>query len=135
MNYLLDTNVCILYLNNSHAGITDKLKSIKPSDVGLCQIVKAELVFGAYKSQRQTENLKLLEKFFAQFTSLRFNDSAVETYGEIRSELAKAGQPIGPNDLIIAAIAIAHDVTLITNNTREFGRIPQLKLEDWTQET
>lgn len=131
MKYLLDTNVCIVYLNDSHAPVVQKLKSIKPSDVFLCQIVKAELVYGAYKSSRQQDNLALLEQFFSQFVSLPFNDKAVEAYGQVRAKLAKIGNLIGPNDLIITAIAIAHDVTLVTNNVREFSRVSQLKIEDW----
>ena len=131
MKYLLDTNVCIVYLNDSYAPVVQKLKSIKPSDVFLCQIVKAELAYGAYKSTRQAENLALLEQFFSQFVSLPFNDKAVEAYGQVRAKLAKIGNLIGPNDLIVAAIAIAHDVTLVTNNVREFSRVSQLKIEDW----
>lgn len=135
MSYLLDTNACIMYLNNSNAQIVDKIKGTKSSDIYLCQIVKAELTFGAYNSTRQSDNLALLEKFFAQFTSLLFNDEAVDVYGKIRAALAKAGEPIGPNDQIIAAIAIAHNVTLVTNNTKEFSRIASLKSEDWMQDT
>ena len=131
MRYLLDTNVCIVYLNDSHAQVVQKLKTIKPHDLFLCQIVKAELVYGAYKSSRQAENLALLEQFFSQFNSLPFDDNAVEVYGQIRTKLAKIGKPIGPNDLIIASIAVAHDVTLVTNNVREFSRVSRLKIEDW----
>ncbi len=131
MKYLLDTNVCIVYLNDSHAHVVKKLKDLKPDDLFLCQMVKAELIYGAYKSSRQVENLALLEQFFSQFTSLPFDDKAVEIYGEIRAKLAKIGKPIEPNDLIIASIAIAHDVTLVTHNVGEFSRVSQLKIKDW----
>ena len=85
----------------------------------------------AYKSARRQENLALLKHFFGQFASLPFNEEAAETYGRIRAELAAQGTPIGPNDLIIAAIALAHKVTLVTHNTREFGRVHGLQIEDW----
>jgi len=131
MRYLLDTNICIVYLNDRHAQVVQKLKDMKPQHLFLCQIVKAELVYGAYKSSRQAENLALLELFFNQFQSLPFNDDAVDIYGEIRANLAKTGRPIGPNDLIIASIAVAHNATLVTHNVREFSRISQLNIEDW----
>ncbi len=105
--------------------------NLRPGDVFLCQIVKAELYYGAYKSSRREQNLALLHRFFAQFQSLPFNNVAVEMYGDIRNELAKCGTPIGPNDLIIAATALAHKVILGTHNTREFNRVPGLLIEDW----
>ena len=83
------------------------------------------------KSARMTENLALLDELFADFTSVPFDDNAARRYGEIRSDLAREGTPIGPNDLIIAAIASVHDLTLITHNTREFNRVTGLNLEDW----
>lgn len=131
MRYLLDTNICIVYLNDSHTQVVQHLKAIKPHNLFLCQIVKAELVYGAYKSSRQVENLALLERFFSQFKSLPFNDDAVDAYGQIRAKLTKMGKPIGPNDIIIASVAVAHDITLVTNNVRGFSRIPHLKIENW----
>lgn len=80
--------------------------ALRKEDVALCQIVKAELYYGAYKSLRREENLALLVKFFSLFVSLPFDDAAAETYGRLRAELTRRGTPIGPNDLIIAAIAI-----------------------------
>ncbi|MEM7534557.1 MAG: type II toxin-antitoxin system VapC family toxin [Chloroflexota bacterium] len=131
--YLLDTNICIAYLNNSNVNVVYQLKNISPNDVYLCQIVKAELMYGACKSKstRQAENIARAERFFRQFKSLPFDNKSVATYGRIRANLNKIGKPIGPNDLIIASIAVAHDVTLVTHNIREFSRIPQLKYVDW----
>lgn len=74
----------------------------------------------------------LLKRFFGQFASLSFNDQATESYGRIRTALAVRGTPIGPNDLIIAAIAVAHNAMLVTHNAREFSRVPGLQVEDWS---
>jgi tRNA(fMet)-specific endonuclease VapC len=131
MIYLLDTNVCIQFLNSRNTAVQKHLMALRKEDVALCQIVKAELYYGAYKSLRREENLALLVKFFNQFVSLPFDDAAAETYGRLRAELTRRGTPIGPNDLIIAAIAITQDLTLATHNTSEFGRVPGLLLIDW----
>jgi tRNA(fMet)-specific endonuclease VapC len=129
--YLLDTNACIRILNNSSATLVNHLQGEKPGDVFLCSVVKAELIYGAYHSQRPADNLRVLGKFFAPFTSLPFDDPCSSAYGRIRSDLAKLGTPIGPNDLMIAAIALSNKLTLVTANTKEFGRIPGLSLENW----
>jgi tRNA(fMet)-specific endonuclease VapC len=94
-------------------------------------VVKAELYFGARKSQRVDHNLRLLEAFMAPMQSLPFNDRCAEEYGVIRAQLSAVGSPIGPNDLMIAATARAYDATLVTNNTREFARVTGLRMVDW----
>jgi len=132
MTYLLDTNACIAYLNDRNSMVARRLMTVNPGEAFLCQVVKAELYFGAYKSSRREQNLALLQSFFGQFASLPFDDQAAEAYGRLRAELAACGTPIGPNDLIIAAIALAHGATLVTNNTREFNRVPDLRMEDWS---
>ncbi|MCP3994882.1 MAG: type II toxin-antitoxin system VapC family toxin [bacterium] len=131
MTYLLDTNACIAILNDQDSAVARKLATVPQSDVALCQIVKAELYFGAYKSRRTRENLRLLRTFQRQFSSLPFDDRAVKIYGRIRQDLERLGQLIGPNDLIIAAVTISHGAVLVTNNTKEFGRVRDLRLEDW----
>jgi tRNA(fMet)-specific endonuclease VapC len=130
--YLLDTNACIAYLNDRNSMVARRLMAARPDEVFLCQIVKAELYYGAYKSSRREQNLALLQHFFGQFASLPFDDRAAEAYGRLRAELAARGTPIGPNDLIIAAIAVAHGATLVTCNTREFSRVSDLQVEDWS---
>jgi tRNA(fMet)-specific endonuclease VapC len=80
---------------------------------------------------RRKSNLKLLARFFQRFTSLHFDDNAAEQYGILRSTLEKQGTLIGPNDLLIAYIALANNVTLVTHNTNEFQRVPSLQMEDW----
>jgi tRNA(fMet)-specific endonuclease VapC len=129
--YLLDTNACIRILNDTSPSLVQRLASHTPSEIRLCSIVKAELLYGARHSQRVTENLKLLTRFFAPFVSLPFNDRCAEHYGQIRAEMVQAGTLIGPNDLLIAAIARAYDLTLVTHNLEEFGRVRDLRLEDW----
>jgi tRNA(fMet)-specific endonuclease VapC len=129
--YLLDTNACIRILNDTSPSLVQRLASHTPSEIRLCSIVKAELLYGARHSQRVAENLKLLTRFFAPFVSLPFNDRCAEHYGQIRAEMVQAGTLIGPNDLLIAAIARAYDLTLVTHNLEEFGRVRDLRLEDW----
>jgi tRNA(fMet)-specific endonuclease VapC len=129
--YLLDTNVCIRILNDSSAQLSDRLRQRRPEEVFLCSAVKAELVYGAYRSVRVAENLRLLVRFFQPFISLPFDDNCVDLYGRIRSDLERIGAPIGPNDLTIAATAMAHDLTLVTGNVREFERVVGLAIENW----
>lgn len=131
--FLLDSNVCIHLLNEKSYNIERNFRLHAPADIFLCSIVKAELLYGARHSQRVSENLQRLMLFFAPLGSLPFDDRCAEEYGLVRASLAEQGQIIGPNDLLIAAIARAHDATLITHNVGEFGRIPNLKLADWEE--
>lgn len=131
--YLLDSNVCIHLLNERSPKIKQNFRSHSPADIFLCSIVKAELYYGARHSQRVSENLQRLKLFFVPLGSLPFDDRCAEEYGLVRASLAEQGTIIGPNDMLIAAIARANDATLITHNTREFSRIPSLKLEDWEE--
>jgi len=131
MTYLLDTNTCIKYLNGKSENIRQRLETLQPQDIVLCSVVKAELFYGAMKSANPQKNLAKLQPFVSRFVSFPFDDVAAEVYGRIRADLEKLGTPIGPNDLLIAAISIANDVTLVTHNTREFSRVAGLKLEDW----
>lgn len=129
--FLLDTNTCIELLNRRHAGVIARFGQLHPDDIALCSIVKSELLYGARHSQRVQANLQLLAQFFAPLPSLPFDDRCAEAAGLIRTDLAIQGAPIGPNDLLIAATARAHDAVLVTHNTREFMRVSGLRLEDW----
>lgn len=131
--YLPDTNACIGFLKNRRA-VVERWRERDPQDIRLCAPIKAELLYGARKSQRTVQNLAILERFLAPYLSLPFDDRCAEEYGLIRADLARAGRPIGAGDLFIAAIAIAHDLTLVTHNTGEFSRVAGLKLEDWEQD-
>jgi tRNA(fMet)-specific endonuclease VapC len=129
---LLDSNVCIKILNGD-VKIGSRLTRLPPEEIALCSIVKAELVFGALKSKLGTRNTSRYERFMRPYTTFAFDDSCVRKYAEIRLHLEnlKPAQGIGPNDLLIASIALTHDLTPVTHNIHEFSRIPDLKLEDW----
>lgn len=131
MTYLLDTDICIDYLRGSNAVVRDRLWACSPNDVCLCSVVKAELLFGAHNSQQVAANLRRLRDFFEPFQSAFFDDGAAEVYGSLRSHLRREGTEIGSNDLMIAATAVALDVTLVTHNRSEFERVPGLRLADW----
>lgn len=129
--YLLDTNACIRILNGTSPSLAERLRFIPRSQLRLSSVVKAELLYGARKSSRVAENLRLLERFFDSIASLPFDDGCAEEYGLLREELDRAGTPIGANDMLIAATARAHHAILVTHNVREFSRVADLRLEDW----
>jgi tRNA(fMet)-specific endonuclease VapC len=128
--YLLDTNACIRVLNGS-AQVATQFRRHRRSDIRLCSVVKAELLFGARRSARAPENLRLLARFFEPFSSLPFDDECAERCGVIREQLSRAGRPIGQNDLLIAAIAVTHDLELVTHNVSEFSQVIGLRIVDW----
>ena len=131
MTYLLDTNVCIAYLNGRSSNVVQRLRDVSPSEIAVCSVVKAELFFGAMRSRNPARTLARQRVFLDQFISFPFDDRSAEFYASIRATLAARGTPIGPNDLLIAAIARAHNLTLVTANVREFGRIEGLQIENW----
>jgi tRNA(fMet)-specific endonuclease VapC len=133
VTYLLDANACIELLRGRNTAIATKLATINPQKVAVCSVVKAELFFGAYRSANPDKALVTVKAFLDNFHTLPFDDQAAEIYGEIRAFLTKTGNIIGPNDLLIAAIALAHNVILVTHNTDEFSRVPNLKIEDWEE--
>jgi tRNA(fMet)-specific endonuclease VapC len=107
------------------------MRSRRPGEITIPEMVRAELIYGAWKSKRREENLRKVEAFLAPFTRLPFVGEAVEHYGEIRAGLETFGEVIGPYDLIIAATARSCGGVLVTNNVNEFSRVPGLKVEDW----
>ena len=131
MSTLLDTNVCVAFLNGTDNALRDRLLAHAPEELCLCSVVKGELLYGARNSAKVADNLRKLERFFAPFESLPFDDEAAEWYGTIRAQLRRDGAPIGGNDLLIAAIARAKDATLVTRNQSEFRRVPGLRVEVW----
>jgi len=135
MTYLLDTNTCIRYLNGASASVKMQLSNVDENDVALCSVVKAELYYGVFKSARPQENMDRLRRFVARFVSVPFDDAAAERYGEIRQVLERQGKLIGPNDLMIASVALANNMELVTHNTNEFLRVPGLHVVDWETET
>ena len=132
MTYLLDTNACIAILRDRGSNVARRLMQEPSGTEALCSIVKAELFYGAHKSQQPAQTLSKLERFVAIFHSYAFDDATAAVYGRTRADLAAQGTLIGPNDLMIAAIALANNLTLVTHNTREFARVSGLSLEGWT---
>jgi tRNA(fMet)-specific endonuclease VapC len=131
MIYLLDTNVCITYLRGKDALLKQRVNAQSPANVGLCSIVLGELYYGAALTNQPARNKAGVQSFVQQFRSLPFDDSAAECFGDLRAHLAKLGTPIGPYDLMLAAVALSNRLTLVTHNTKEFGRVPGLPLDDW----
>ena len=131
MTWLLDTNACIRYLNGRSPKLRAKFDGTDPAEICVCSVVKAELFFGAATTNDPVKTLANQRLFLARFSSLPFDDSAAEYYGEIRSDLTRRGLMIGPNDMMIAAICRANNVTLVTHNVSEFGRVPDLAIDDW----
>jgi len=130
--YLLDTNICIYIINNNPKHVVERIKSLKPPQIKLSSISMAEMGYGVSKSRDRDKNRQALIHFASAFDIIEFNDNDAEVYGLIRAELEKKGQIIGPYDMQIAAQAISRDLILVTNNTSEFSRISNIKLENWT---
>ena len=131
MSLLLDTNICIVWLNGADPTLRKTIERAPVGDLFLCSVVKAELLYGARKSGRVSQNLERLETFFSGMLSLPFDDEAAEVYGTVRAQLERQGTLLGPNDLMIAAIALATDNTLVTRNDREFRAVVGLRVQVW----
>jgi tRNA(fMet)-specific endonuclease VapC len=132
MTHLLDSNACIELLRNPVSSpVSIRVQAAPLGSVVVCSIVVAELLFGALRSKDPSKTWPQVVAFLSQFVSLPGDDKAAEHYARIKAHLAAIGQPIGPNDLHIAAIARANGLTLVTHNTAEFGRVPGLAIEDW----
>lgn len=131
MRYLLDTNVCVMYLNGRSLLVRQRLRAVDLKVVAVCSVVKAELFYRAWRSTNPEQALAKQQRFLEAFESLPFDDRSAEIAGQIRAQLAALGTPIGSNDLLIAALALANNLTLVTHNTSEFSRIEALLIEDW----
>lgn len=131
MTYCLDTNTIVYFLKGTHGGIRERLAELQPQEVSVSEVVVAELFFGVQRSQRKKSNLGKVTAFLAPVRRLAFDEKVSPHYAEIRADLTDRGEMIGPNDLLIAATARAHGLTLVTHNTGEFSRVTGLKLEDW----
>ncbi|NUN96474.1 MAG: type II toxin-antitoxin system VapC family toxin [Candidatus Omnitrophica bacterium] len=131
MIHLLDTNVCVALLRGFRKSVVRELSQLNQSEVALCSVVKAELYYGALASANPERSLEILREFYSGFLCFPFDDSAAEAYGPLRKVLSQTGKLIGPNDLLIAAIALCRGATLVTHNTGEFSRIPGLHIVDW----
>jgi tRNA(fMet)-specific endonuclease VapC len=130
--YMLDTDTCSYILKRSSEAVSSRLRKVAVADVCMSVITKAELLFGVEVSPRQSRDAIALEAFLRHVTVLAFAEEAAAYYARIRADLKKRGAMIGANDLFIAAHAHSLRLVLVTKNTREFGRIQGLKLENWT---
>ena len=131
MTYLLDTDTCIYWLRNRQS-VRERVREVGWNQISICVITVAELYYGAYNSNRVTENLARAEFFIQNLPVLPLNDTALRRFGELKAELRRTGQPIADFDLLIASVALAESYILVTNNTRHYDRIPELQLENWT---
>jgi tRNA(fMet)-specific endonuclease VapC len=133
MKYLLDTNICIYIIKKKPESVIKRFQKLKPDSVAISSITLSELYFGVAKSSRPNENMIALQEFISPLDILDFTNSDAIVYGKIRNSLEKKGAPIGSMDLLIASIAKNQDLILVTNNTKEFSRITDLKIENWVE--
>ena len=132
MRYLLDTNTIIFALKDAQGRSALRIGQASHSDVAICAVVEAELYHGATKYDRPTRREAGLDAFLAPFQSLPFDSICVPHYARIRDHLERQGNVIGGNDLLIAAIALTHDLAVVTHNCGEFDRVPGMRVEDWS---
>jgi len=132
MKYMLDTNICIYLIKQNPAKVLKHFKSHAIGDIGISSITLAELRYGVFKSQHIEKNQQALDEFILPLEIAGFDEKAAQEYGAIRAELERAGKPIGSMDMLIGAHAHALGVTLVTNNTKEFKQIKNLKIVDWS---
>lgn len=133
MQYLLDTNICIYLIKQKPPKVLARFQTLDLSDIGISSITVAELEYGVCKSQQQEKNRNALMQFLIPLEIVEFDQAAATLYGSIRSDLESRGLVIGAMDMLIAAHALSLDVTLVSNNVREFSRIANLSLENWAE--
>jgi len=131
MKYMLDTNICIYIIKKKPEKIFQVFSTLNVGDICISSITYAELQYGIFKSQHKEKNKIALINFLAPIDILNFTDKAAVCYGEIRAVLEKKGQIIGAYDLLIAAHALSEGFSLVTNNIKEFSKIPRIKLLNW----
>ena len=127
---LLDTNTCIYIINNRPPNVLEKFRKYKAGEIGISSIAASELAYGVAKSG-SIKNRKALDMFLAPMQILPFDSQCLWFYADLRASLEKQGLSIGPMDSLIAAHALSIDGTLVTNNIKEFMRVPKLKLDNW----
>jgi len=133
MRYLLDTNICIYLIKKRSERIARELERQTVGDVGISTITLAELYHGAARSESRDRAYAALEQFLIPVVIAPFDAAAAKTYGEIRASLQRAGSLIGPLDMLIAAHALSINVAVVTNNEREFRRVPRLTVVNWVR--
>ena len=133
IRYLIDTNICIYIMNKRPIGIIHKFKLFDVGEIGVSTITVSELQYGVSKSKNRRLNKQRLEEFLFPLEILPYDEIAATIYGDIRVQLEKRGEPIGPLDLLIAAHALSRNLVLLSNNEKEFKRVKNLKVENWVK--
>ena len=128
---MLDTNICIYIIKQKPPDVIERFYQTEISQIGISSITLSELLYGVSKSSKPEQNQIALTQFIAPLDIVSYDDEAAQYYGELRAHLEKQGRPIGSLDMLIAAHALSIDCTLITNNEREFIRVPHLKIDNW----
>ena len=132
--YMLDSDVCINCMRGKNKEVFERIISLTPANFKIPSIVLAELWFGVEHSNSKEANSSVLEVFLHDFSIAPFDERCAKAYSKIREHLQTSGKLIGPNDMLIAATAIANDATLVSNNIREYSRVPNLQVESWSVE-
>lgn len=132
MRYMLDTNICIYIIREKPIKVLKKLRTFDLSDIIISAITHSELEYGVAKSSHREENREALIKFLTPLEIVPYDDKAAADYGQIRTHLERRGAVVGAMDMLIGAHARSIPVTLVTNNLKEFKRIPGLRAENWT---
>ena len=133
MTYMLDTNICIYAMKQKPEKVLQRFKQEINNGICISSITLAELEYGMKRSSDPAKNEQALLRFLAPLDVLPFESAAASEYGAIRAYLQQQGTPIGPLDMLIAGHAKAEDLILVTNNVREFERVPALKIENWAE--
>jgi len=131
MKYLLDTNICIYLIKKKPPHLKDRFAALQVGDVAISTITQSELQYGIEKSSNPEKNQAALDHFLLPLTILEYDQQAARAYGKIRSALERKGQPIGPLDMLIAAHAKSLNLIVVTNNAKEFSKVPGLQIENW----
>ena len=133
MKCMLDTNICIYLIKKKPSVVIGRLKKKKLSEVCISSITLSELEYGVEKSERIDQNKIALAEFILPIEVMSYDELAATQYGKVRAYLEKKGQTLGALDMLIAAHALSASLALVTNNVREFARVPGLKIENWTK--
>ena len=133
IQYMLDTDICIYIIKRKPADVIKRLMKSRISQIGISSITLSEFEYGVEKSSKQAQNQVALAQFVAPMEILSYGDEAALQYGRLRAFLEKQGTPIGSLDMLIAAHALSINSILVTNNEKEFGRVPDLKIDNWAK--
>ena len=133
MKFMLDTNTCIYIIKRKPPDVLERFRRTEISEIGISSITLSELLYGVSKSSRPEQNQWALTQFIAPLEILPYGDDAAQYYGDLRVHLEKQGTPIGSLDMLIAAHALSIACTLVTNDEKEFIRIPNLNIENWAK--